>query len=108
MPFDPELLERMRAVLSGRKGVIEKKMFGGYCWMLHGNMLCGVELGRFMFRVGKALEVESLSRPGAAPMGITGKPMPGYVWVRADEAEGHRLVDWVELASSFAKSLPRK
>jgi hypothetical protein len=28
MPFDPELLERMRAVLSGRKGVIEKKMFG--------------------------------------------------------------------------------
>ena len=36
-------------------------MFGGYCWMLNGNMLCGVEVGRFMFRVGKALEADALA-----------------------------------------------
>lgn len=76
--------------------------------MLHGNMLCGVEVGRFMFRVGKALEAEALARPGAAPMDITGKPMPGFVWVRADEARGSRLNEWVEFAASFVTTLPRK
>lgn len=59
-------------------------MFGGYCWMLRGNMLCGVEVGRYMFRVGRDLEAEALGRPGASPMDITGKPMRGFVWVRAE------------------------
>lgn len=108
MPFDPELVERMRDVLEAREGVVEKKMFGGYCWMLYGNMLCGVEVGRFMFRVGKAIEAEALARPGAAPMDITGKPMAGFVWVRADETRGRRLHEWVELAASFVTTLPRK
>ena len=38
--------------------------------MLHGNMLCGVEVGRYMFRVGRGLEAEALTRPGAGPMDI--------------------------------------
>lgn len=108
MPFDPELVEQMRSLLNGRTGVVEKKMFGGYCWMLHGNMLCGVEVGRFMFRVGKELQAEALSRPGAAPMDITGKPMAGFVWVQASEAGGERLKQWVELAATFVNTLPRK
>ncbi len=33
--------------------------------MLNGNMLCGVEVGRFMFRVGKQLETKALAKPGA-------------------------------------------
>lgn len=32
--------------------------------MLPGNMLCGVEVGRYMFRVGKDLEAAALARPG--------------------------------------------
>ena len=39
MPFDPALADRMRAALAGRPDIDEKKMFGGYCWMLNGNML---------------------------------------------------------------------
>ena len=90
------------------EGIVEKKMFGGYCWMLHGNMLCGVEVGRFMFRVGKDQEAEALSRPGASPMDITGKPMKGFVWVDAREAEGPRLDAWIELAARFVGALPPK
>ena len=81
MPYDPHLAEQMRMALKARSGAVEKKMFGGYCWMLHGNMLCGVEVGRFMFRVGKKQEAEALSRPGARPMDITGRPMKGFVAV---------------------------
>ena len=108
MPHDPVLADNMRDALKRRRGIEEKKMFGGYCWMLKGNMLCGVEVGRYMFRVGKDLEAEALARPGAAPMDITGRPMRGFVWVKAQHAEGKSLRDWIDLASRYVTTLPPK
>lgn len=108
MPYDPALAERMRAALRSHEGIAEKKMFGGYCWMLRGNMLCGVEVGRYMFRVGKDLEDKALARPGARPMDITGKPMRGFVWVSAEAADGADLDRWIELAERFVGTLPSK
>jgi hypothetical protein len=108
MPHDAHLAARMRRALAAYPGITERKMFGGYCWMLRGNMLCGVEVGRYMFRVGKELEAQALSRPGASPMDITGRPMRGFVWVRADEAEGRALRGWIDFASRFVGTLPSK
>jgi hypothetical protein len=108
MPYDPHLADLMRAALSGKRGIVEKKMFGGYCWMLHGNMLCGVEVGRYMFRVGPELEAEALARPGARPMDITGKPMRGFVWVNADDAIEPGLTDWIDFAARYVGKLPPK
>jgi hypothetical protein len=98
----------MRDALRNRPGITEKKMFGGYCWMLNGNMLCGVEVGRFMFRVGKEREAEALQRPGASPMDITGKPMRGIIWVGAAEATGAGLEIWIDFAARFVGSLAPK
>lgn len=108
MPHDPHLADMMREALSKRPGISEKKMFGGYCWMLNGNMLCGVGVGQFMFRVGKDREAEALSRPGARPMDITGRPMRGLVWVDADAAAEAGLANWIDFAAEFAGSLPPK
>ena len=98
----------MREALSGRKDIVEKKMFGGYCWMLNGNMLTGVGVGQFMFRVGKHLEAEALARPGAKPMDFTGRPMSGIIWVDADAALDAGLDDWIAFASKFVGTLPPK
>jgi TfoX/Sxy family transcriptional regulator of competence genes len=108
MPYDPKLAEQMRAALKTREGIVEKKMFGGFCWMLHGNMLCGVEVGRFMFRVGKELEAKALGLPGATPMDITGRPMRGFVWVQAEHAKGRSLTKWIDLAAEYVGRLPPK
>ncbi len=108
MPYDPHLADLMRDALKRRKGISEKKMFGGYCWMLNGNMLCGVEVGRFMFRVGKELEAEALKRPGAEIIGLNGRRMGGMVWVDADACLETGLKDWVSFAAKFAGSLPPK
>ena len=108
MPHDPHLADRLRAALKGVPGIAEKKMFGGYCWMLRGNMLCGVEVGRFMFRAGKELEALALTRPGATPMDITGRPMRGFVWVRAEHADGAELQQGIDLASRYVGGLPAK
>lgn len=108
MPHDPHLAELMREALRDRPGISERKMFGGFCWMQNGHMISGVEVGRFMFRVGKEQEAEALSRPGAAPMDITGKPMGGIVWVDADAALETGLGSWIDMASRHALSLPPK
>lgn len=108
MPHDPHLADRMRRALSARSDIQERKMFGGYCWMLNGNMLCGVEVGRYMFRVGKDQEAEALRRPGAAPMDITGKPMKGFIWVSADKANGSALQGWIAFAENYVGQLPPK
>jgi len=108
MPHDPELADAMRAALRGRRNIVEKKMFGGYCWLLRGHMLCGVEVGRYMFRVGPDQESEALTRPGSKPMDITGRPMTGFIWVDATRAEGAALRDWIEYAANYVRALPAK
>jgi TfoX/Sxy family transcriptional regulator of competence genes len=108
VPYDPHLAQRMRAALRSREEFVEKKMFGGCCWMLNGNMICGVEVGRYMFRVGKDLEPEALARPGARPMDITGKPMRGFVWVSAEAADAENLEQWIALAERYVGALPAK
>jgi TfoX/Sxy family transcriptional regulator of competence genes len=106
MPYDPRLADRMRAALARRPAISERAMFGSFCWMLNGNMLCGVEVGRFMFRVGKELETKALARPGAEPIVFSGRRMGGLVWVKEEACRGRALTSWIELASRFVGTLP--
>lgn len=108
MPHDPHLADLMREALRNRAGITERAMFGGFCWLLNGNMVCGVEVGRFMFRVGKTLQAEALARPGAEIVSFSGRPMGGIVWVEADACLEAGLDSWIGLAASFAGSLPPK
>jgi TfoX N-terminal domain len=108
MPYTPALADAMRKALQRRRHITEKKMFGGYCWMLRGHMLCGVEVDRYMFRVGPALESTALRRPGSSPMDITGKPVRGFVWVKGKHARGVQLKGWIDLAAQYVGKLPPK
>jgi TfoX/Sxy family transcriptional regulator of competence genes len=108
MPHDPHLADRVRTALARRRGISERAMFGGVCWMQNGNMLCAVEVGRFMFRVGKAQQIKALEIPGAEPIVFNGRRMGGFVWVDKKACRGRALASWIELASRFVGSLPPK
>ncbi len=108
MAYDVVLAETMRSALEGRVGVTEKAMFGGICWMLDGNMLCGTSQRRFMFRVGKDAEADALARPGAIPVVMGKRRMSGFVWVEADQAIDAGLSDWIAFAAAFVGTLPPK
>lgn len=108
MPYDIALADAMREALQRHTGIAEKKMFGGVCWMLNGNMLCGVAVGRFMFRVGAAAENEALAQEGARPMDITGRPMRGFVWVDASLVDSRQVAQWIARAENFVATLPPK
>ncbi len=61
-----ELAERVRNLIGHRPGVTEKRMFGGYGFMLNGNMVCGaMSTGYLLLRVGPDLHAEAIARPGA-------------------------------------------
>ena len=100
--------ERLREALKGRKGITEKRMFGGVCFLLRGNMLCGTGSGDFMFRVGKEQDAEALARKGARPMDITGRVMKGFVWVNPKSCDSRALARWVAMAEHYVGKMPAK
>lgn len=109
MPYDAKLAERVRGLLRRRRGVAEKKMFGGLCFLVNGNMCCGVEKDNLVIRVGPENYEEALSKSEARPMDFTGRNLKGFVYVSpAGYRTNAALKKWVDLAADFVKSLPKK
>jgi TfoX/Sxy family transcriptional regulator of competence genes len=109
MAYDEALAARVRAAMAGRDGLSERKMFGGVCFMLHGNMFAGVESGRVMLRLGAARTEAALARPGATPMDFTGRPMTGFVFVDRSAVESDAgLLQWLQEALGYVETLPSK
>lgn len=109
MAYDAGQAELMRSALQDISGITEKKMFGGLCFMLRGNMLCGVHKGGGMARVGKELETQALAMDGVTPLSFTGRPMGGMVDVSENVIEDEaRLAAVVELCLKFVGGLPPK
>lgn len=109
MAYDAGLAEVLRDALADVPDITERPMFGGLCFLMRGNMLCGVHSGGAMFRVGKEHEAEALAIAGARPLGFTGRRMGGMVEVTDDAMGDARAVGrWLGLALSFVGALPPK
>jgi TfoX/Sxy family transcriptional regulator of competence genes len=107
--YDDQLASRVRALLAVRDDVTERKMFGGLAFMVGGNMCCGVLDDELMIRVGSELGADALERPFTRVMDFTGMPMTGMLFVTSEGiAANDALAGWVEMALSFASSLPAK
>ena len=109
MAFDEGLAELMRDDLGALDGITEKKMFGGLCFLLNGNMVCGIHKGGAMYRVGKEREDAARTIDGAGPMLFTGRPMGGMIDVEeAALAEDEKRAQWTAMAVQNASALPPK
>ena len=109
MAFDESLAARIRDALARKKGVEEKKMFGGVGFLLHGNMLVGVWRDSLIVRLGPDEGDEALKEPHVNKFDITGRPMKGWVLVEREGVEGgEQLSGWIERATKFVKTLPAK
>ena len=109
MAFDAVLGKRIRAILSQRRAITERRMFGGLAFMVHGNMFVGVLKKSLMARVGPEYYEAALKKPHVRPMDFTGKPLRGYVYVSPGGIKTDRsLRTWVERSLEYARSLPPK
>jgi TfoX/Sxy family transcriptional regulator of competence genes len=64
MAYDEGLATRVRDVLADRPGLVEKTMFGGLAFLVHGNMACGVRGDDLMVRVSPEVADEGLAAGG--------------------------------------------
>ncbi len=108
MAYDETLADRVRDILRPDPAYSERKMFGGLCFMLNGNMVCGIVRDELMLRLTAELADAALRRPHVRPMDFTGRPMPSMVYVTADGLKGRALRTWVEKAAAHARTLPPK
>lgn len=83
-------------------------MFGGLCFTLHGNMVCGIVGDTLMLRLNEELADQALERPHVRPMDFTGRPMRSMVYVDPAGLRSRALRGWVEKAAAYTRTLPPK
>jgi hypothetical protein len=109
MPYDKGLAQRVREILEEEPGFDEKKMFGGICFLLFGNMVCGIIKNDLIVRVGAANYNAALTMPHTKKFDLTGKALTGWVMVLSEALDSdEELNNRVQKAVTFVRTLPPK
>ncbi|MCL2541286.1 MAG: TfoX/Sxy family protein [Nocardioidaceae bacterium] len=110
MAYDEGLAERVRFLLEGEAGLIEKRMFGGLAFLIGGNMAVAASgQGGLMVRVDPDQGDELAQTTAAEPMEMRGRVMTG--WLRLPDgavADDDALEEWVRRGAAYAAGLPPK
>jgi len=108
MAYNEKLAERIRAEIVGIR-FVEKKMFGGVGFLVHGNMACGVHRDNMIVRVDPEKNEKLLKKKHTHVFDITGRPMKGWLMVEPDGCRTAKQVSaWVKEGLEFALTLPAK
>jgi hypothetical protein len=109
MAYDGILAAHIRDTLSRTTGIEERKMFGGLCFLLHGNLLVGVWKDALIARLGPGKGEAALREPHVRAFDITRRPLRNWVVVEPEGVEDDdQLTAWVERAMTFVRTLPKK
>ncbi len=103
-----QLTSKIRT-LTKRKGLSEKKMFGGVAFMLNRNICFGTIKDDLVVRVGPERYEDALAMPHARPMDFTGRSIRGFVFVEQKGwSKDATLKKWLDMGIDYASSLPKK
>lgn len=109
MAFSEALAARIRQGLARRQGIQEKKMFGGFGFLLNGNMLVGVWKDSLIVRLGPEQYEDALKEPHIQEFDITGRAMKGWVLVEPHGVQDDVLLKrWIQRTVQFVGKLPAK
>jgi TfoX/Sxy family transcriptional regulator of competence genes len=110
MAYDEELARRIRNLVGPEQNLTEKKMFGGLAFLIGGNMAVAASgQGGLLVRVDPESSDELVATTPAELMEMRGRSMKGWLRVGSDDLRvDSELARWVELGTSYARSLPAK
>jgi TfoX/Sxy family transcriptional regulator of competence genes len=109
MAFDEALAARVRPLVNATDGVVEKKMFGGLAFLVHGNMSVDIHGSDLIVRIEPDETDKALKEPGVRVFDITGRPMKGWLLVGPSAlSQKSALSKWVSRGVSYVQSLPPK
>ena len=108
--YDERLAGRVRELIGSDSELTEKKMFGGLAFLISGNMAVAASgQGGVLVRVDPAQSETLVAATNARPMEMRGRQMQGWLRVGAEDLRSNRqLAKWVELGTTYARSLPAK
>lgn len=100
--YDELLAMKVRDAFGHTKGVTEKRMMGGVCFPLNGNMVCGIDktragADRFMLRVGKG-NAAAVKLRGGVVVKMGERAMPGFCLVDDAPCTENGFNAWLETA----------
>ena len=110
MPYDVGLADRLREMLAGGPGVVEKRMFGGVAFLVDGHLAVGASSkGGLLLRVDPGQRDSLLADPRAEPFVMRGRPMSGWLRIDIDgSANDDELNRGVEHGLAYVRTLPPK
>ncbi len=110
MAYDEDLADRIRTLVASEAGLTEKKMFGGLAFLIGGNMAVAASgQGGLMVRVDPASSDSLVAETNARLAEMRGRKMRGWLRLDTKDVNGKReLARWVELGTTYARSLPAK
>jgi TfoX/Sxy family transcriptional regulator of competence genes len=109
MSYDQGLAQRIHDFLVTQPELMEKKMFGGLCYMLQGNMCCGVVGNKLVLRINGPKYDELLEHKHISVVDFTGKPMRGFLYVDPTAIKTQQqLLEWLSHSIDYCLSLPPK
>ncbi len=109
MAGDEKLVSRIRTILAGEDGFSEKRMFGGVCFMMDGNMCVGTWKGSLVVRLHRERHEQTLAEPHTRPFDVTGRVMRGWALVEPPAIESDEdLTEWLCRAVDYVRTLPPK
>jgi TfoX/Sxy family transcriptional regulator of competence genes len=110
MAYDEALADRIRELIVTESDLTEKKMFGGLAFLIGGNMAVAASgQGGLMVRVDPAESDALVSATKARLVEMGGRQMQGWLRVDTEHVRTKReLAKWLELGTTFARSLPAK
>jgi hypothetical protein len=107
MAFDEKLAARIRSQLGKRKGLTEKKLFGGIGFLINGNLACAVSKEEMLVRVEPETTETILKKEHTRVFGT--RPMKGWILVAPEGLKTAKaLAKWIEIGVNYAASLPPK
>jgi hypothetical protein len=108
--YDEELADRIRELVGSESDLIEQKMFGGLAFLIGGNMAIAASAeGGVLVRVDVAHSNTLVETTNARLMEMRGRQMQGWLRVDPEDLRTEReLATWVELGTTYARSLPAK
>ncbi len=109
MPYSKSLALRVRQVLGPRRGLIEKKLFGGLGFLVEGHLLVAVWGNSLIARLGEERAALALAEPHVRVFDVTGRPMRGWVVIDPDGLDlDSEMRTWIAKALDFVEGLPPK
>ena len=102
MAYNEALADRVREALVDEADVVEKKMFGGLCFMINCKMCVCVSRNELMCRVSLPEYEVAVELPGVRQMIHGGRAMRGFIYIEEELLKRHQEFNrWINAALQY-------